>query len=109
MFPFSVRKLPVILIIGAGAWLGMRYVLPVTLPFLLAGILALLAEPLVNNLHRHLHLPRGLAAVIGTSVVLLLTILLLSAVCLQMGSRCVCAAVCCSKATTKPRCRCCRS
>lgn len=81
MFPFSVRKLPVILIIGAGAWLGMRYVLPVTLPFLLAGILALLAEPLVNNLHRHLHLPRGLAAVIGTSVVLLLTILLLLALC----------------------------
>lgn len=81
MSHFSARKLPTILLSGAIVWLGARYLLPVALPFLLAGILALMAEPLVNSLHKSLHLPRGLAAAIGMTVVLLLTILLLLALC----------------------------
>lgn len=81
MSPFSVRKLPMYLIIGVLSWLGVRYLLPIALPFLLAGILALMAEPLVKNLNRHLHLPRGLASAIGMTVVLLLTILFLLALC----------------------------
>lgn len=81
MSQFSVRRLPALLVAGALIWLGVRYLLPIALPFLLAGVLALIAEPLVNNLHRHLHLPRGWAAAIGMSVVLLLTILLLLALC----------------------------
>ncbi len=81
MSQFSAHKLPLLLMIAALTWLGVRYLLPIALPFLLAGVLALLAEPLVNNLHKHLHLPRGLAAAVGMSVVLLLTILLLLALC----------------------------
>lgn len=81
MSRFSIRKLPMILIIGAGIWLCVRYLLPIVLPFLLAGLLALVAEPLVNSLHRHLHFPKGLAAPVGMAVVLALTILILLALC----------------------------
>ena len=78
---FSLRKLPVILIILVLSWLGLRYLLPVGMPFLLAALLAFAAEPLVHGLHRHLHLPRGLAAAIGVSIALLLSVLLLLALC----------------------------
>ena len=81
MSRFSIRKLPMILIIGAGIWLCVRHLLPIVLPFLLAGLLALAAEPLVNSLHRHLHFPKGLAATVGMAVVLAFTILLLLALC----------------------------
>ena len=79
MSQFSIRKFPTILITGVLVWLSVRYLLPIALPFLLAGIVALIAEPLINNLHRRLHVPQGLAAAIGVTVVLLLTVLLLLA------------------------------
>ena len=81
MSQFSLRKLPITLVILAVLWLGLRYLLPIAMPFLLAALLALAAEPLVHSLHRHVHLPRGLAAAIGVTVALLLTILLLLALC----------------------------
>lgn len=81
MSQFSMRKLTVILITVAGLWLGVRFMLPIAMPFLLAALLALAAEPLVRGLHKYLHLPRGIAAGIGVSVALVLTVLLLLALC----------------------------
>lgn len=52
------------------AWLGMRYVLPLLMPFLLGTLLALAAEPAVRFATRRLKLPRALA--VGLAVTLTL-------------------------------------
>jgi len=49
-------------------WLGMRFLLPIFLPFLLGLMLALAAEPLVGLLCRYLRFPRPLSAGIGVSL-----------------------------------------
>ena len=59
-------------------WLGTKYLLPIMTPFLLGGLTALAAEPLVSFSQRRLKLPRGLAAGLGVSVTLLLLLGLLS-------------------------------
>lgn len=73
----SVKKAVYILLILAALWLGIRYVLPVMLPFLMGTLLALAAEPAVSFGVRRLHLPRPLAAGLGVtfSMVLLAGIL----------------------------------
>lgn len=53
-------------------WLSLKYLLPITLPFLLGGILAFSAEPLVRLLEKRLRFPRTAAAGIGVTVTLLL-------------------------------------
>ena len=78
---FSSQKLLKILLISALVWLGVRFFLPIGAPFLLAFALAWAAEPLVRSLHRHLHLPRGVASGAGISVALSLTVLLFLTVC----------------------------
>ena len=78
---FLSRKLTIIALIVAGLWFFLRFLLPIALPFLLAALLALAAEPLVLSLHRYLRLPRGAAAAVGVTVVLTLTVLLLLALC----------------------------
>lgn len=69
------------LCIGAAAalavWLGGKYVLPVALPFLLGGLLALAAEPAVAVCQKKLRLRRTAAAVLGVSVSLVLLAALL--------------------------------
>lgn len=62
-----------------GIWLGVRYALPVLLPFLVGSGVALAAEPLVGWLHRRLKLKRWMASGIGVSgaVVLLVGVLVL--------------------------------
>lgn len=62
------------------AGLGIRYVLPVTLPFLAGGLLALTAEPLVDLSQRRLKLPRGAASSVGVTVTLAALLALLSVV-----------------------------
>ena len=64
----SCRKAIILLAVFLGSWLFIRYLLPVALPFLLGGALALAAEPAVNFLCSRLHLPRGAAAGIGVSI-----------------------------------------
>lgn len=64
-----------------GAWLAVRYLLPVSMPFLLGGLLALAAEPGVRFLSGRLRLPRSAAAGVGVGAVFamlctLLTLLL---------------------------------
>ena len=63
-------------------WVVIRYLLPVFLPFLLGGGLALAAEPLVRFLNRKLRLRRGIATGIGITMafcLLLLALMLLGA------------------------------
>ncbi len=74
----SLKKLPFVGLAVVVAWAFLRYLLPVLMPFLLAALLALAAEPLVMVLHSRLRLPRGAAAAIGVTVALLIAVLLLA-------------------------------
>lgn len=72
----SPRK---ILLIGAlflALWLSVKYVLPIAMPFLLALVIVLAAEPLVQFCSKKLHLPRAAATGIGVSITLVMLILL---------------------------------
>lgn len=51
-----------------GAFLAVKYLLPLVFPFLLGAALAFTAEPVVQFLCARLHLKRGLAAGIGVSM-----------------------------------------
>ena len=70
----------VLILLGAffAAWLGIKYLLPVLLPFLLGTGIALAAEPMVATAERRLKLPRALAAGIGVTLTLILLVGVLS-------------------------------
>lgn len=53
-------------------WLGLRYCLPVLLPFLLGAAVAVAAEPAVGFFTSSIRLPRGAAAGVGVSITLIL-------------------------------------
>lgn len=72
------KKLGVFLLVGLGAYWGVKYALPILLPFLLGGAIAFMAEPLVKKCSRSL--PRGVAAGVGVSLSLLLVVTLISLV-----------------------------
>lgn len=86
MQPNTLRKLlalPILLIL---LWMGVRYLLPILSPFLLAALLALAAEPVVHILQKRSRMPRPLATGIGvtvTLVVLILTLMVLAALLLR--------------------------
>lgn len=63
------------------AWLGIRYLLPLTLPFLLGTGLALTAEPMVSFFCKHMRTPRPIAAGIGVSMAFCCIALLLLLAC----------------------------
>lgn len=75
------RKLGIFLALILMLWLGSRFLLPIALPFLLALLLCLAAEPLVRLLQKRLHLGRTPAAGIGITVTLILAILALVSLC----------------------------
>lgn len=82
----AVRKMLTLLTVFLGSWLFIRYLLPIFLPFLLGGGLALAAEPAVKFLCSRFRLSRGAAAGIGvtmTFVMLVLILLLLGALLLR--------------------------
>ena len=60
-----------------GVWLGIRYLLPVVLPFLLGGLLALSAEPLVRILSRRMKRTWASGLGVGSSLVLFVCVLTL--------------------------------
>ena len=68
----SLKKPVTAVLLAASVWLGVKYILPVILPFLLGALLALAAEPVVSFYVRRLHMPRGLAAGVGVSLTLVL-------------------------------------
>lgn len=63
-------------------WASVEYLLPVAFPFLLGGLLALSAEPLVKISASRLRLPRWLASGVGV----ILTLVLLGAVLCILGA-----------------------
>lgn len=67
---FSLKKLPSALLVVALLWLGIRYLLPIALPFLLAAVMALASEPLVRVFRQRLKLPQAAAAGVGVAVAL---------------------------------------
>lgn len=75
---FLVRKPLSKLIYAALAavtvWLGIKYALPVALPFLLGGVVAVAAEPVAGLLNRKLSAPRALASAVAVTMVLLLLV-----------------------------------
>jgi len=73
----TVRKLIFVISTFLLLWLALRYLLPVSLPFLLGGGLALGAEPLVRFLCGKLGFRRGLAAGIGVSIAFAMLVLVL--------------------------------
>lgn len=64
-----------------GAWLALRFLLPLTAPFLFGTALALAAEPAVRLLSDRCRLPRSLGAAVGVSLTFLLICSLLLALC----------------------------
>ena len=68
---FMEKLLPVALA-GVLIWLGIRYLLPVALPFLVGGGIALVAEPAVRALSRRM--PRWAAAALCVSITLALVL-----------------------------------
>lgn len=65
MLSSSRKKSLLVLAAFVALWLGMRFVLPLMLPFFLGGALALAAEPLVELSVRKMRFPRWLGAGVG--------------------------------------------
>ncbi len=69
--PHMNKKNIPFLLAGLGlAWVSIRFLLPLLLPFLLGSVLALAAEPMVSRLSRKI--PRAAATAIGVAATLLL-------------------------------------
>ncbi len=75
MLQTSFRKLFITGGILLLLFICVRYCMPVLLPFALAVVLALIAEPLVGFFQKRLRLPRGVATGIGMTMTLSLFIL----------------------------------
>lgn len=75
-----LRKLGTMVAVFLAAGLGIRYLLPVMLPFLAGGLIAVAAEPLVGLGVRHMRMPRALATGLGVTLTLLFALGLLSIV-----------------------------
>lgn len=85
----TIRKVTVLLIFSICVWLTLQFFLPIALPFLLGGALALAAEPVVALLHKHLHLPRPAAAGIGVTaaffIIAALVLLIFAVILRELG------------------------
>lgn len=64
----GIRKFLILGLTFFGAFLALRYLLPLFLPFLLGAALALTAEPMVRFFCEKMHMRRALAAGIGVSM-----------------------------------------
>jgi len=70
----TIRNLTSLMLFAVCLWLTVRFLLPIGLPFLLGGLLAVAAEPVVGLLSRKI--PRPAAAGIGVTGAFLLTAML---------------------------------
>lgn len=64
----GIRKIITLLSVFLAVWVGLRYFLPLILPFLLAAGLALAAEPMVSFFCSRLRFPRPLGAGLGVTL-----------------------------------------
>lgn len=76
-----VKKASIAITAVLALWLGSRYLLPIIMPFALAALVALVADPLVRTLEQRLRMPRWLGAGLGVSATLLLAVLVLVSLC----------------------------
>ena len=72
----SPKKLLFVILAALLGWLSLRYLLPILLPFVLAAVLALAAEPLVVALQKRTKLPRVAASGVGVTLSLGILVLL---------------------------------
>ncbi len=73
----SLRKIFTALGVFVLVFTGVRYLLPIALPFLMAALLALAAEPLVSFFQSRTKMPRGAATGVGVTMTLMLLALVL--------------------------------
>jgi len=78
MYSSILKKVLLLTAALLAAWLGVKYLLPVLLPFFMGAAIALTAEPFVSLGQRRLKLPRALAAGVGVSLTLILLLGILS-------------------------------
>lgn len=78
---FGPKNLLTLLLTFFLVWLGLRFLLPLSAPFLLGTLLALSAEPMTGLLSKKLHLPRTVSSAIGVSASFFLFAMLLLLVC----------------------------
>ena len=69
-----LKKSAALVLVILGAYLAVKYLLPLTTPFLLGALLAALAEPAVRVLAGRLRLRRSFASAIGVSASLALLV-----------------------------------
>lgn len=77
----SIQRITLLLLFLITVWLTLAYALPLTLPFLLGGALALAAEPMVQFLCARCRLPRPAAAGLGVTAAFCFLALVLLLVC----------------------------
>lgn len=77
----GIRKTATLIFVILGFWLGIQFFVPLFLPFLLGGLLALAAEPMVSFLCRKLRMPRTAAAGLGVTAAFCFLALALLLVC----------------------------
>ena len=72
---FTPKKLLFLFLAAILGWLAVKYLLPILMPFVLAALLALAAEPVVAALQKRTRLKRAVATGIGVSICLVILIL----------------------------------
>lgn len=77
----GIKKVLTVLTAVLGIYLAVQYLLPLALPFLLGGLLALAAEPIVRFLSERLRCPRPLAAGVGVTMAFFLLALVIMILC----------------------------
>ena len=77
----TISKILITLAVLLGLWLGTQYLRPIAIPFLLAALLAVAAEPLVRVFHKRLKLPRAAASGIGVLIALVVAALAVLVLC----------------------------
>lgn len=76
-----IKKAGILALVLLALWLAGKYLLPIGLPFLLALLLALAAEPLVRVLRNRLRLPAWACAGIGVTLALAVAVLAVATLC----------------------------
>lgn len=82
------RKYLISIGIVAGVYLGMKYLVPLFIPFLFAGIIVMIINPCVVWMHRKLRIHKGIAATVIMTVAGGLLLTLVWAVCDGLLGQC---------------------